>query len=55
MEEPFDEVYFIIILFILFILFQGWLPQKLVETSLAGVMVDTVRDIRQHASTLHPA
>lgn len=33
----------------------GWLPQKLVETSLAGVMVDTIRDIRKHVSTLPPS
>lgn len=31
---------------------KGWLPQRLVEQSLAGVMIDTARDIRKHASTL---
>lgn len=31
---------------------KGWLPQRLVEQSISGVMVDTARDIRKHVSTL---
>lgn len=30
----------------------GWLPKRLVEQSLAGVMVDTTRDIRKHVTNL---
>lgn len=31
---------------------KGWLPQKLVEQAIVGVMVNTCNDIAQHASSL---
>ena len=38
-----------------FFLLQGWLPSRLVEQSLGGVMVNTVRDIRKYLLTMPSA